>query len=113
MVESKQMPPTAQEIESLEMLRGILGDSLNADVALSLLRRNDGDLNKTASALLEGDTGDTIDPSVFAGMPNLEPVDAPMQGPRTPPRESPFLLSFREAGWRRRGSMGCVGREVD
>ena len=45
-------------------------------------------------ANLEGDTGDTIDPSVFAGMPNLEPVDAPMQGPRTPPRESPFLLSF-------------------
>ena len=51
-----------------------------------------------SSALLEGDTGDTIDPSVFAGMPNLEPVDAPMQGPRTPPRESPSLFCLKRVG---------------
>ena len=76
MVESKQRSPTAQEFESLELPRGIMGDGLNVDVALSLLRRNDGNVNKTASAPLEGDTGDTIEPSVFAGMPNLEPVDS-------------------------------------
>ncbi|TBU42983.1 hypothetical protein BD309DRAFT_922591 [Dichomitus squalens] len=89
MIESRQMPPTAKELESLEILRGIMGDEMNADVALSLLRRNDGNMDKTASALLEGDTGDTVDPSIYADLPNLEPLDAPMQGPRTPPPSRP------------------------
>lgn len=53
----KQSPPTAKEKEDVEMLISMMGSDIDPDAALTVLRRNWGDIQKAASALLEGDTG--------------------------------------------------------
>lgn len=88
MVESRPTPANPQELAELEMLRGMMGGAMDTDLALALLRRHGGNMDKTAAALLEGDTPDVVDPGIYADLPNLEPLDAPMAGPRTPPRKS-------------------------
>ncbi len=87
MVENRPTPATPLELAELDILRGMMGGAMDTDLALALLRRHGGNMDKTASALLEGDTADAVDPSLYADLPHLEPLDTPMAGPRTPPRE--------------------------
>ncbi|KAI0753245.1 hypothetical protein C8Q80DRAFT_1304918 [Daedaleopsis nitida] len=85
MVDKARMyPATPQETEDIETLNAMMGGSLDLHHALNLLRKHNNNLEKAASALLEGDTG-ADDP--YADLPSLEPLDAPGPGPRTPPRE--------------------------
>lgn len=106
MVESRPTPANPQELAELEMLRGMMGGAMDTDLALALLRRHGGNMDKTAAALLEGDTPDVVDPGIYADLPNLEPLDAPMAGPRTPPRKSSPSYSVHSSwqgngGWRK------------
>lgn len=48
-----------EESESLDMLKGIMGENYNEDVARRVLYKFNGDLQQAASAMLEGDTGET------------------------------------------------------
>ncbi|KAI1792356.1 hypothetical protein LXA43DRAFT_1060642 [Ganoderma leucocontextum] len=89
MVESRPTPATPQELVELDILLGMMGGAMDTGVALALLRRHGGNMDKTAAALLEGDTPDVVDPSIYADLPHLEPLDAPMAGPRTPPPSRP------------------------
>lgn len=85
MVDKARMyPATPQETEDIETLNAMMGGTLDAYHALSLLRKHNNNLEKAASALLEGDTG--VDDQ-YVDLPSLEPLDVPGPGPRTPPRE--------------------------
>ncbi|KAI0768258.1 hypothetical protein BD413DRAFT_696035 [Trametes elegans] len=89
MVEGRAMPATPQEQADIETLNSIMDGSLDPAQALRLLRKHNNNLEKAASALLEGDTGDDA-PGPYADLPNLEPVDnTPTVGPRTPPPSRP------------------------
>lgn len=59
----------------------MMGTVVSADDALRLLRKYNGDMERTATALIEGETGGeliTMDTSWSGG---------PAVGPRTPPRK--------------------------
>ncbi|KAI0357849.1 hypothetical protein OH77DRAFT_1583695 [Trametes cingulata] len=87
MGEGRAIPATPQEAADIETLNAMMGGSLDPAHALRLLRKHKNNLEKAASALLEGDNGED-DTGPYADMPNLEPLDAPTVGPRTPPRTS-------------------------
>ncbi|KAH9929699.1 uncharacterized protein B0H18DRAFT_873777 [Fomitopsis serialis] len=73
---------TQKEQDDVNMLMTLMGDAVSVDVALKVLRKHNGDMDKAASALLEGDLGEvasTMDTSWAGG---------PAVGPRTPPRKS-------------------------
>ncbi|KZT72928.1 hypothetical protein DAEQUDRAFT_808891 [Daedalea quercina L-15889] len=76
--------PTQDEQEAVNTLRAMMGDAISAEVALKVLRKHNGDMDKAASALIEGDTGgaasDAMDTS-WAGGATV--------GPRTPPPSKP------------------------
>ena len=108
MVETRPTPATPRELADLDVLRALMGDTMDANVALALLRKHGGNLDKTADALLEGKTPDIVDPSIFADLPNLEPLDAPMAGLRTPPRKSPSLFWCFYVGGAFRGTDGWL-----
>lgn len=73
------------------MLAVVMDGAIDEGHALALLRKYNNDLDKAATALLEGETGaDALD--AFADLPALEAIDAPGPGPRTPPRKSPFFV---------------------
>ncbi|KAH9847035.1 hypothetical protein C2E23DRAFT_850401 [Lenzites betulinus] len=81
-------PATPQEATDIETLNALMGGSLDPAHALRLLRKHK-DLDKAASALLEGDNGDN-DSGPFADLPALQPLDSPTPvGPRTPPPSRP------------------------
>ncbi|KAI0822357.1 hypothetical protein BC628DRAFT_1409306 [Trametes gibbosa] len=81
-------PATPQEQSDIETLNALMGGSLDPVHALRLLRKHK-DLDKAASALLEGDNGDN-DSGSFADLPPLQTVDSPTPvGPRTPPPSRP------------------------
>ncbi|RPD52248.1 hypothetical protein L226DRAFT_474460 [Lentinus tigrinus ALCF2SS1-7] len=84
---SRPMPATPQEQADIETLSAMMGGNLDEHHALLLLRKHNNNLEKAASALLEGDTG--ADDPMYADLPGLEPINAPVigPGPRTPPRE--------------------------
>ena len=100
------MPATPKELSDVDELNAMMGGTLDKAHALALLRKHHNDLDKAATALLEGDTGAgsgagaDADAYGFDDLPHLEPVDAPGQGPRTPPRECPpgFSLCAGERG---------------
>ncbi|KAI0643929.1 hypothetical protein C8Q79DRAFT_977495 [Trametes meyenii] len=81
------MPATPQEVADIEMLSSMMGGSLDHAHALRLLRKHQNNLEKAASALLEGDNGE--DAGAFADLPALEPLDTATVGPRTPPPSRP------------------------
>ncbi|KAI0672474.1 hypothetical protein C8Q78DRAFT_1077991 [Trametes maxima] len=81
------MPATPQEAADIEMLSSMMGGSLDYGHALRLLRKHQNNLEKAASALLEGDNGE--DAGVLADLPDLEPLDTATVGPRTPPPSRP------------------------
>ncbi|KAI0634033.1 hypothetical protein C8Q77DRAFT_1109415 [Trametes polyzona] len=81
-------PATAQEAADVETLTGLMGGSLDPAQALRVLRKHQNNIDKAASALLEGDNGDN-DPGPFADLPALEPLDTSTVGPRTPPPSRP------------------------
>ncbi|KAH9937803.1 uncharacterized protein BXZ73DRAFT_100018 [Epithele typhae] len=85
------MPATQQEADEIETLNAMMGGTLDPAQALALLRKHGGNLEKAASALLEGDTGADADnmADAFADLPGLEPLDGPEVGPRTPPPSRP------------------------
>ena len=61
--------------------------------------KHNGDLDKAAAELLEAEMGSAAPQDIFADLPQLEPLDAPGPGPRTPPRKSnpqPFFLMSEE-----------------
>lgn len=89
---SRLAPPTPQEIEAIAMLNTMWDGSLDTNRALALLRKHGNDLDRTATALIEGDTGD---PDDFSDLPHLEPLEAPIigPGPRTPPRKYSYARS--------------------
>ena len=98
------MPATPQEQGDIDTLNAMMGGNLDETHALALLRKHGNNLDKAASALLEGDTGADAAQDIFADLPNLEPLDVPGVGPRTPPREFPLFFCAREpmvgeAGW--------------
>ena len=94
----RPMPAAPQERADIETLSAMMGGNLDEHHALLLLRKHSNNLEKAASALLEGDTG-AEDP-MYADLPGLEPINAPVAGPgpRTPPRKysSARLLRVRE-----------------
>ncbi|EMD37136.1 hypothetical protein CERSUDRAFT_65841 [Gelatoporia subvermispora B] len=74
-------PPTEKEREAVFMLKGMMGDTVQEDVVLGLLRFHNGDADKAASALLEGN---------FHGVHALPNSNtATTSGPRTPPPSKP------------------------
>ncbi|OCH87159.1 hypothetical protein OBBRIDRAFT_827877 [Obba rivulosa] len=73
-------PPTEKEREAVYMLKGMMGDTVHEDVILDLLRFHQGDAEKAASALLEGN---------FQGAHALPGNTATTSGPRTPPPSKP------------------------
>ncbi|KAL1939454.1 hypothetical protein VTO73DRAFT_10010 [Trametes versicolor] len=81
-------PATPQEAADIEILSGLMGGSLDPAHALRLLRKHNNNLEKAASALLEGDNGEN-DSGPFADLPALEPLDTATIGPRTPPPSRP------------------------
>lgn len=48
------LPPTPQEVNDIQLLVDMLGTTSSEEDILRLLRSNNGDMDKTASALLEG-----------------------------------------------------------
>ncbi|RDX44562.1 hypothetical protein OH76DRAFT_1466134 [Lentinus brumalis] len=86
---SRPTPATPQEQADIETLSAIMGGNLDEYHALTLLRKHNNNLEKAASALLEGDTG--ADDPMYADLPRLEPINAPVigPGPRTPPPSRP------------------------
>ena len=73
--------PTPQEQEAVATLQAMMGEGVSADDALRVLRKYNGDMERTATALLEGETGgvlEAMDTSWSGG---------PAVGPRTPPRK--------------------------
>ncbi|KAI0767227.1 hypothetical protein C8Q74DRAFT_941235 [Fomes fomentarius] len=85
---SRLAPPTPQEIADIAVLDTMWGGSLDTNRALALLRKHGNNLDRTATALIEGETGD---PDDFSDLPHLEPLEAPVigPGPRTPPPSRP------------------------
>ena len=86
--------PTPQEQEAVETLLAMMGeDGISADDALRVLRKYNGDMDRTATALLEGETGGVV----------VEAMDTswsggPAVGPRTPPRKCATMSIYpREA----------------
>ncbi|KAI8972449.1 hypothetical protein BD414DRAFT_560365 [Trametes punicea] len=79
-------PATPQEAADIEVLNAMMGGSLDPAQALRVLRKHNNNLDKAASALLEGDTGEG-DANPYADLPSLETLDTATVGPRTPPRE--------------------------
>ncbi|KAI0718526.1 hypothetical protein C8T65DRAFT_638279 [Cerioporus squamosus] len=86
---SRPTPATPQEQADIETLSAMMGGNLDELHALTLLRKYNNNLEKAASALLEGDTG--ADDPMYADLPRLEPINAPVigPGPRTPPPSRP------------------------
>ena len=79
-------PPTDKERSNIELLDGMMGGGIDNMHALRLLRSFNGDVEKTASALLEGDTGGPSDGPIRL-VPDIEPGDIGPSRPRSPPRE--------------------------
>ncbi|KAG9313733.1 hypothetical protein JVU11DRAFT_6087 [Chiua virens] len=52
------LPDQIREEEMLDMLFGVLGDGFDREVARRVLRKYDGNVDKAAGALLEGERGD-------------------------------------------------------
>ena len=92
----RAMPATPQEQGDIDTLNAMMGGNLDETHALALLRKHGNNLDKAASALLEGDTGADAAQDIFADLPNLEPLDVPGVGPRTPPREFSLFFCARE-----------------
>lgn len=82
-----QSPPTAKEQEEVDLLLSMMGSDIHYDVALTVLRRNWGDIQKAAAALLEGDTG--VETPAFPA--NFGQDNTRTAGPRTPPRTCTFI----------------------
>lgn len=76
-------PVTPQEREHVETITAIMPDC-SQDTALSILRRNRGNVEKAVAALLEGDKEDLTHYGSFP--PSLNQPDTTITGPRTPPR---------------------------
>lgn len=72
--------PTPKEQDAVAELTIMMGDAVSADDALRLLRKYNGDMERTATAMLEGETvgSSAMDTSWSGG---------PVVGPRTPPRK--------------------------
>ena len=85
-------PPTPEEVENLYMLKAVIGPDMDELRALAVLLKHNGDLDKAAAELLEAEMGSAAPQDIFADLPQLEPLDAPGPGPRTPPRKSVFFL---------------------
>ncbi|KAI0080449.1 hypothetical protein K474DRAFT_1695753 [Panus rudis PR-1116 ss-1] len=81
-------PATPQEIQDVDTLRSTLMSDLSFEAILSVLRRHKGDVEKAASALLEGDKGDS--PPPYNTLPaNFGKDNTQSIGPRTPPPSKP------------------------
>lgn len=79
---------TPQEQGDVEMMISMMGGDLSPQVALNLLRKHNGSIEKAASALLEGDRGSSSDAMAVSPSPASRP---PLrQG--TPLREFTFVL---------------------
>lgn len=74
--------PTLQEQDAVATLLAMMGEgTVSPDDALRVLRKYNGDMDRTATAMLEGETGgvlESMDTSWSGG---------PVVGPRTPPRK--------------------------
>ena len=70
------------EQENIELLRGMMGNDLSADVARRVLLKHKGDIQAAASAMLEGDTGEDMQLSFPANFDN--PGVPPTRRPNTP-----------------------------
>ncbi|KDQ64316.1 hypothetical protein JAAARDRAFT_187660 [Jaapia argillacea MUCL 33604] len=53
-----QIPPTPEEQLNIEILTGMMAGELDEHVARKVLRKHGGDMQKAASAILEGDRGE-------------------------------------------------------
>ena len=83
-----QSPPTEKEEGEVEMLISMMPE-VHYDTALTVLRRNWGDIQKAAAALLEGDTGMDTTPFNLLKTFGQEPERG--TGARTPPRTYPRI----------------------
>lgn len=54
-------PPTAKEQGDVDTMISMMGGDLLPEVALRLLRKHNGDVDKAASALFEGEIGGSND----------------------------------------------------
>ncbi|KAI0038627.1 hypothetical protein FA95DRAFT_1194206 [Auriscalpium vulgare] len=77
-----------QEEENITLLTSMMGD-VDPDVVRRVLRKHNGDVQKAASSLLEGDTAEpsTSDAQDWSWGLLTGPMEN-TSGPRTPPRAS-------------------------
>jgi hypothetical protein len=54
------LPDEIREEETVDMLTGLMGDGFDREVARRILRRYDGNVDKAAGALLEGERGEEL-----------------------------------------------------
>ena len=73
------------EEENVTFLTSMMGDG-DPEIARRVLRKHNGDVQKAATSILEGDTG-AEDPWP-ADFGNLSDISTSVAGPSTPPRKS-------------------------
>ena len=70
--------------ENVTFLTSMMGDG-DPEIARRVLRKHNGDMNKAATSILEGDTG--VEDPWPTDFGNLVDVPASVTHPSTPPRE--------------------------
>ncbi|KIJ59889.1 hypothetical protein HYDPIDRAFT_99805 [Hydnomerulius pinastri MD-312] len=91
------LPDEQKEGESVEMLMGVMGDDFDRDVARRVLRKYDGDVEKAASALLEGERGEEVQAPVSDWRSNSQmDISQPQPLPPTVRTNTPVIDLTRD-----------------
>ncbi|KAF9224715.1 hypothetical protein BS17DRAFT_751550 [Gyrodon lividus] len=77
------LPDAAKEEETIDMLVGLMGEDFDREVARRILRKYDGDIEKAAGALLEGERGEEL-PSSLANWRSNSQMDISQPQPIPP-----------------------------
>jgi hypothetical protein len=81
-----------KESENIALLITLMDGGVDGEVARRVLRKFDGDVEKAASAMIEGDRGDEAQSSLWASHPQME-ISQPR--PLIPPRpNSPINIDL-------------------
>lgn len=81
------------EEENVTFLTSMMGDG-DPEIARRVLRKHNGDMQKAATSILEGDTG-VEDPSNWpADFGSFTDASTSVAGPSTPPRQYCNVLFF-------------------
>ncbi|KAF8839694.1 hypothetical protein BDN67DRAFT_737341 [Paxillus ammoniavirescens] len=67
-----QIQHSAHEEETVDMLVGLMGGDFDREVARRILRKYEGDIDKTAGALLEGERGEDLPPTLLSWRTNSQ-----------------------------------------